>query len=296
MRVRPAPFTLLIMTLSAACGGGGGDGGGDGVGDGGGGDAGGTASPPPALAVAGPTRLGEGRGAPFADSVVKVWEYVPDTDVIVVPIEVLSGPRAPVTDIYTLTRTPGAPQVAGFGAYSDPANPFIVVRGETATGSGEAYVGQFGGISVSGIHLRLSDTVLPVSGTARMTGGYMGLISAHDDLGYRGYITGATELFADFDSMTIQGEITGRVNTNVPPRAFDPLILLASPIDAENGSFRGDTGGGILAGLPGFDGAPGTWGGLIVGPDGGEAVGSVYIVHERAGVPTFLETGAFVAD
>ena len=277
MHVRHLFFAGFSVTLTAACGGGGG--------------AQATGPTTPAVET---LELLSVRDAINTDGRVRTTYYDEQGDVMAVLYQNQSTPGTATFEINALTVDLSAPPVPGFKAYISSNGPLRMVRGETSSGSGEAYAGLFPNDGVERVHARLAETVLPTSGFATLTGAYMGVISDFSTHEARGFITGDAQLFADFDVMTMQGQISNRINTS--NRSFDLLVLPATPIDVADGSFGGETLGGLLSGLPGFDGAPGTYGGLVTGPDGGEAVGSVSIVHERAGVPTFRETGAFVAD
>jgi hypothetical protein len=197
-----------------------------------------------------------------------------------------------LTSITLIAVDDTAPAVPGFKGYRSVFGDLVIVRGDAETWA--AHAGIFANDGFERLHERIGDTVLPTSGSATFTGSYMGLISDISDHSYRGYITGDTEMFADFDAVTMQGQITNRINTS--NRAFDTLIFPARPIDPSDGRFGGETQGGILIGLPDFDGARGVYSGLVVGPAGQTAVGSVVLVHERSGVATLRETGVFAAD
>ena len=171
------------------------------------------------------------------------------------------------------------------------------VSGETASGSGRAFVVLLDGRRLELGHERLSETVLPASGTARYAGSYMGLVSLVGSKTYLGYITGEVTLDADFAGMTIGGEITNRASTNFELPAFAPMTLLPGPIDGATGRFGAETSGGrLLSADPRSGPAAGTYSGLLVGAAGAEAVGNLSVLHDFDGTPAIRESGAFVAD
>ena len=281
--------SLVALVMLVACGGGGGGAGGS--------ASGGTVPPPaplpdPAPAPEGRTGTTVGATAfnffkPDSDFVVPS-EVVPDFDVTR-DLIVVKGIRGP-GELRTLRQVSDALMPDGFTAYNDGPEA-RAVRGVTQGGAAYAIRWAFQGTHRG--HERFGATELPASGHASFTGTYAGTLGDLSNDVNLGTIRGLVSLEADFGTSRVSGEITGRRNQN--DRDFDPVTLLATDLSRTDGSFVGRTEGGRSAFL-GHTETEGDYGGLIVGPEGGGAVGSLTIAHTRS--PTFTvlrETGAFVA-
>ena len=273
MSIHRVSLMLAASAGLAACGGGSGD------------DApaalGGSTPPPPAVVLPLLSVLEQTPATPSRAGAT--YDPVRDSFIILPPEADFEVEIARNTD-------PAVPRPGGFSVYSNGvANAVRIV---TSSGSGTAFAAHLGGNAAERGHARLTETPVPTPGRATFAGSYMGIITTVDSFAYRGFITGEVALRADFDAMTMEGDITRRVNTS--GRDFAPLALDPSPISAEGG-FGGPTSGGILTGL-GYDSATGVYGGLVTGPGGGEVVGSVSVLHEDATLRPFLERGAFAAE
>lgn len=155
---------------------------------------------------------------------------------------------------------------------------------------------------------RLTDTTLPLSGTATFNGDYVALLTPSDLSGdtiatlnpNALAIGGNVALTADFENALISGEITDR--------QFLALTDLEEPVDAtganitfqttqidETGAFAGVASGDSFE-LQGEQVTTddGVFSGLIAGATGNEAVGAVALTHTSNG-DTFTELGSFIA-
>lgn len=208
---------------------------------------------------------------------------------------ILASPRiTPTAARTTLSRntSPGFVMPQNFRAY---AFGFQVqgTRGVTPGGAGTTYALQVLNEGMERGHARIGETELPTRGTANFFGTYAGAVGnldssfQHDSL-----IRGNVSLTADFGAGTVTGTIGDRIDNSA--RNADPLTLTSSLIDARDGSFGGATSGGVLSDR-GYTLATGSYDGLIVGDDGQEVVGGVTLRHSRAGGPTLIEVGGFVA-
>jgi hypothetical protein len=138
---------------------------------------------------------------------------------------------------------------------------------------------------------RQGDTLVPTSGSANYTGDYVAWIA--DDGTYFGrfLITGDASMDVDFESASIEGTITNRVDHfNASNTLGDVEFETTSIVD---GGFAGTTSGGAFD-TAGATASAGEYGGLLTGSDGQEVVGGVQILHENAG--SLIETGAFIAE
>jgi hypothetical protein len=270
------PFVSALIGL-AACGGGGGGGGGDD-------DDQATRALAPLVVTEGVPQTMQSRD--FTAT------YDPGRDEIT-----LSTPFGGVQQVRVLTtltrnQSPTLTLPQGFAAYQAPAEA-QAVRGTTASGSGSVLAARWEGFGMVREHARLSETTLPTAGGATYFGTYAGVLGDADNLYENaGLIRGNVTLNADFDAAVISGRIADRINSS--GRNFDALELPGSTIEAADGSFGGETRGGLASDLA-YTGAAGRFSGLIVGADGGEVVGGVTVEHSKAGAPTILELGGFVA-
>ena len=296
MQIGPGLLLAASLALTSACGGGSAP------------DAGGggpapqrTGPPPPPVTPQPEARLdpvSQRTGFP-AGSLQRPPGYNSTDDRFVFPNDQGGG----VGGFITLPRSAdpkltGTPFLSAYATTDTIADLFTAVRGALPSGAGTAHAlrkSQTGTPArLERGHERLGDTVLPRSGGATFEGGYMGVLGEATTLAHRGFVTGTVSLTAAFDRMTISGTIAGRINDS--ERNFDPLDLTESAIDPRDGSFGGPTARGRQIDLPGFDGATGRYGGLIVGATGEAVVGSVEVTHQRFGVDAIREWGAFVAE
>lgn len=175
------------------------------------------------------------------------------------------------------------------------------------SGSGDSVALLVGDEGLSGTlkdeFARLSDTALPVMGSAHYTGDYVAFVMDGSNTDIDLAITGDVSLMADFADMSVNGSITNRVGRAAEGLSVEnsivasDLTFTAGTLDAE-GAFSGqiDTSGIYTDGTGSY--APdGTYAGLISGADAGEVVGGVNIVWtEVGGTATRTESGVFIAD
>jgi hypothetical protein len=202
----------------------------------------------------------------------------------------------PVTLDYALTQGP-RDDPGRFYYYAISSQEFIA-RQETTSGRGLAMFVRLPGSGMAGaIVSRVSDTEMPVSGSAAFTGSYIG--GLFDEAAVMQFLIqrGKVTLMADFEAAAISGEITDRT---IPGMVAAPVRLGQATI--ADGDFAGTTTGGAVEALvrpnltiPGTSAAPGTYSGLFTGADGQEIVGSVAIPHLSSG-NLLTEYGAFVAE
>ncbi|MEJ6401847.1 hypothetical protein [Yoonia sp. 2307UL14-13] len=176
----------------------------------------------------------------------------------------------------------------------------LAIHGDTSSGSGEVFLvsstleefvsdDEFEPFFVQ--LTRDGETTVPTSGNVEYTGAYLGsrfVESTSDDVVFfqSARIFGDVSLTADFDdTSTISGVITNR--TGGGENAWQDMTLDLAAI--ENGGFAGTISGGGRIGESTSDGA---YAGLLTGPDGGEVIGGLSILHEAGDT----EAGIFVAE
>ena len=157
-----------------------------------------------------------------------------------------------------------------------------ILHGLTDTREGEIFL-EPGSTVLS----RLGNTTLPDSGVVTYTGSYAALYSVPGSTLTAGHMFGRVQLETDFASNTTSGLIDQRANSGGQAATSIEMELGAMA----DGSFSGTTTGGGFD-LAGFTSAPGTYGGLIVGENGEEAIGQVTVYHN--GPTDFVETGGFI--
>ncbi|MEO0931296.1 MAG: hypothetical protein AAFY14_11710, partial [Pseudomonadota bacterium] len=189
-------------------------------------------------------------------------------------------------DEVTITGMPD-----GFNSYyvDRLSKPYHILRGLTPSGQGEIFLepGSTTGMTDSTTVLsRLGETTLPDSGMVTYTGTYAGLYSVVGQPETAGHMFGRAQLELDFASNTLSGLIDQRANSG-GQAATDITLELGAMAD---GSFSGTTTGGAFA--SGYSSAPGTYGGLIVGQNGEEAIGQATVYHN--GATDYVETGGFI--
>lgn len=169
------------------------------------------------------------------------------------------------------------------------SRPHYLLRGITPLGQGEIFLESSsitGTTEVTTVLSRLGETTLPDSGMVTYTGSYAGLYSVVGARETAGHMFGRARLDLDFTNNTTSGLIDQRANSGGQV-ATDIELELGAMAD---GSFSGTTTGGAFA--TGFSSAPGTYGGLIVGENGEEAIGQVTIYHN--GSTDYVEAGGFI--
>jgi hypothetical protein len=194
--------------------------------------------------------------------------------------------------------------IAGFVRNAETAENWLdySLRGETSSGSGEAFLvnSTENGYEAAATFLnRLETPNLPTSGTASFSGDYSGVVFENDDEDsvWHDIITGDATLDANFSDSTVSGSIINRDSDLTGDR--DNVTLSVSSIS--NGAFSGTAsgGGGGDAG-PGFSGAnfvrgDGTYEGMFTGADASEVIGSINIPMTSDGYSGF-EMGIFIAE
>lgn len=192
---------------------------------------------------------------------------------------------------HTYVEFSGVTVPGAFTNYQSFSTRATMLHGQTSTEAGEVFV------DVHGVHLaRNGETTLPVSGAASYTGSYAGqLAQPGNNAAYNLPIIGSAELSADFGGGTVTGQVTDRQFANHPNATFAPIELELGQLS--DGSFSGTTTGGqyTLNGSTAYTADAGTYGGMIVGANGEEAIGQVMIDHRIASID-WVETGAFIVE
>ncbi|MEP5153454.1 hypothetical protein [Planktotalea sp.] len=151
-----------------------------------------------------------------------------------------------------------------------------------------------GSLTTFASYARTGETDMPLKGDAQFIGDYAGFTSTRR-------INGNAQIDVDFENAKVSGRITNRVFRQRADNVADvvnPLstILLEETDLTDAGGFSGVTAGGqIVNGQILWNPATGTFEGLIAGPDGQEAVGTVTLTHRAPSGVTFEETGGFLA-
>jgi hypothetical protein len=188
--------------------------------------------------------------------------------------------------------------IAGFKKRSsaDSYNDYSL-RGETSSGSGEAFLvnSTENGYEAAATFLnRLETTNLPTSGTASFSGDYSGVYFANkeEDSVWWDIITGDVTLDANFSDSTVSGSIINRDSDETGDR--DNVTLSVSSIS--NGAFSGTAsggGGGSPNGI--YVVSDGTYEGMFTGADASEVIGSINIPMTNDRYSGF-EMGIFIAE
>lgn len=171
-----------------------------------------------------------------------------------------------------------------FKTYRQSSEGFLL-RGTSDSGSGEVIVVD------NGAQLTRHDpTVLPTVGSATYSGSYGAIVvNGIRDMSPK-TVSGKATLQVDFKDQNVSGAITDRIYDGVTP-SQDVTLNTSS---MSGGAFTGTTTGGDLN-TSGLTAANGSYTGLLVGPNGEEAIGAVTIIHSN-GSSTFTEQGGFVAN
>ena len=172
----------------------------------------------------------------------------------------------------------------------------ILLRGETSSGSGEAFLvnSTENGYEAAATFLnRLETTNLPTSGTASFSGDYSGVFFGNEDEDSVWYqnITGDVTLDANFSDSTVSGSITNRINGYGGVEQDDVALSVSS---ISNGAFSGTASGGG-GGNQNNVASDGTYEGMFTGADATEVIGSINIPmtgDSRVG----FEMGIFIAE
>ncbi len=145
---------------------------------------------------------------------------------------------------------------------------------------------------------RLTKTEVPTTGTATVSGDYVGLLTYNNRA--IGRMTGEARMVANFGSETVRGRITDRKYGSVTTGdAFSTVsvndIVLEETGFNKNGRFNGDiTGGAFSTSTITGTSNGGSFAGVIAGRTGDEIVGGVR-VNTTYGSRDFVEQGAFAA-
>lgn len=188
--------------------------------------------------------------------------------------------------------------------YGETTGGKVAIGGSTNLGAG-AYTAA----TIS----RTGDTELPLTGTAKFNGDYVGFIQqavtaggANDAISI--IITGDVAMNADLAASTLDGMITNRVGGNhingtiFVGNTFDDITLVRSTANSD-GVYIGTTTGGAIrsAGVTNGVGT-GAYRAMMVGPNGENVIGIVDVEHLAATAPatTFpqdggVEVGGFIA-
>ena len=190
--------------------------------------------------------------------------------------------------------TPSLAMPGNFRAYGDPQDR-EAVRGTTDSGGGTVVAVRVLDGGVLRVHQRTRQTDLPTTGSATFAGTYAGVLANESQLYFSGgLIRGDVELNVDFGGATVDGQITGRIDSG--GHAYGDVTLSRGILDLTDGTFEGTTNGGTPGSSRGpYTTTTGDYDGLIVGATGGEAVGGVTLRHRGTGALPLIEMGGFVA-
>jgi hypothetical protein len=171
------------------------------------------------------------------------------------------------------------------------------LRGETSSGSGEAFLvnSTKNGYEAAATFLnRLETPNLPTSGMASFSGDYSGLYLGTEDEDSVWYdnITGDVTLDANFSDSTVSGSITNRIDEYSAAR--DDVALSVSSIS--NGAFSGTASGGGGGGGDNYVASDGTYEGMFTGADATEVIGSINIPMTSDSHVGGFEMGIFIAE
>ena len=136
---------------------------------------------------------------------------------------------------------------------------------------------------------------MPTEGELSYTGSYTGVFTEdlRGDPVYTTVISGKAELTADLDEMMISGTISERRSTRSEVFYADVSLNETS---ISGGTFSGTTTGGSGITSPfTTTAADGSYAGILAGPTGDEALGSLTFEHDPDGT-TRTETGVFIAE
>ena len=186
--------------------------------------------------------------------------------------------------------------IAGFKRSSADSRNDYALRGETSSGSGEAFLvnSTENGYEAAATFLnRLETPNLPTSGTASFSGDYSGVYFGNEDEDSVWYeiITGDVTLDANFSDSTVSGSITNRIN-DFAVAVHDDVALSVSSIS--NGAFSGTASGGG-GGDDNYVASDGTYEGMFTGADATEVIGSINIPMTGDSYVGF-EMGIFIAE
>ena len=212
----------------------------------------------------------------------------------------------PATDSYTFTidgttlgTTPmplfDSGRFAAFAGDIDPDQGLLISRSDNAIAAIIAPL-DGSGLESSVVVSRLTETAIPQSGRATLTGDYRAVVNSGGGTSIFILVDGDATLNVDFDRQSVDGTVTDRVARNIEDNsiyadiAYNDLILEPAPITA-TGAFSAATSGGelIFAGTPA--GTLGQYSGLLAGPNATEAVMSVELDY-NLGFAGALERGA----
>ena len=187
--------------------------------------------------------------------------------------------------------------IAGFEKPKNDEGWFdFSLRGETSSGSGEAFLvnSTENGYEAAATFLnRLETPNLPTSGTASFSGDYSGVYFGNEDEDsvWWDNITGDVTLDANFSDSTVSGSITNRINDFAGAVRGDVALSVSS---ISNGAFSGTASGGG-GGYDNKVASDGTYEGMFTGADATEVIGSINIPMTGDSYVGF-EMGIFIAE
>lgn len=145
---------------------------------------------------------------------------------------------------------------------------------------------------------RFVQTAVPDTGSATLTGDYVGILTDFTSKDVELIISGDASITFDWDQSKSSGTISNRVVRNattnaVQPTAVADVTLVDSDTFINSGGFVGDTVGGSIDFTPELGGPTTTiqnrYSVLIAGADADEAVGRVTVIHSVVGTSDFAE-------
>ena len=237
--------------------------------------------------------------APIVDSPSEVTSGLIARDIIVV--------RDPTANTLTLSNGVASTTLPNAGAiFGSPITRFndgstYALFAETASGGGQVLVAFNDNTPMHGTSSRrLVETILPTSGTAVYIVDYAGrfLNTTPGGLATHGVITGSMGLATNFSTNSINGVVVNRVlrqgvaiGTGAGGFPARDVLLLPTAID-NNANFAGTAVGGGLPGIGTFT-SNGTFAGQIVGANGTEVVGGLFLKHHTL-ASDYIEIGGFL--
>lgn len=208
------------------------------------------------------------------------------------------GPEALTTDT--------APDVGTYRSAVDPGGNYtIAFVSASATSVAGMAVYQDGADQTHGVYYeRIGDTNLPKSGTATLSGDYVGMLI--DDAGggsvFGAGFLGEVMIDVDFETPGVSGAITNREFVSL--LTADTFIVGSSVADItltetgllDGGSFAGTLTGGAVTidGDTSDTSGPNSYAGLIAGAEATEAVGGISLPQNIEG-SAYVEIGSFAA-
>ncbi|MEY1557595.1 hypothetical protein AB3Y40_18350 [Yoonia sp. R2331] len=214
-----------------------------------------------------------------------------------------AGDRIKV-DMGDVTTTLTAGSIASAGTFvggrqtgSEQATAFVSATGNSRAGVAFTRNGT-DPQHLSSQFARLTQTDAPTTGSATLTGDYVGILTNNNNA--IGRMTGDARITANFGNDTVRGRITNREYGSLTTGnvfatvSVDDIVLEQTGFNG-NGRFSGDISGGAFstAAITGTSNG-GNFAGLIAGVTGDEIVGGLQ-VNSTYGGQQFVEQGAFAA-